>query len=1092
MSDNRDRKLTVPKFSSFKPKTATPASIAQPLVDETSHDQKNGADEVTKERRLRHESRHRGDHGKHRSEHRHRDRKRSNSEERLDAAQTRTATKSLNNRAGDNVFFFIDKKGDPLIRRYGGNDRGRVPLYRRGGRGRVLGSDGYLYIHRDGPQEKFSIRQPGESSSTWRDRALFQPKVHRVKTKRIRVRNEIRDEAHSVEEDFVPLGGSSKRRRDEEPEASENEEPSYRSIEGKAKAHEFSDSDIDYDTDQDDALNLDTDDPLKQRSIQLSRRVKEHPEDIAGWLELIAHQDVLLNAGETLDREVTKGEVHSFAEIKISMYESALAQARKSEYEERLLVGLMLEGAKVWSASKLETRWEEVERKHESSFCLWKARVDHKLTSLATFQFNNIKSLHVARLRAIAKQESVSTSPGPGYNTNTAEISRYEQMIYVFLRATKFMYDSGYRELAVAAWQALLELNLERPASYGALPDSEILDSFKDFWEDEGPRIGDKHAPGWSQFVQADGISDPPETQKDDDNIVQSRDLYKSWGATERLRATASRNPARATDDVSEDDPYRVVMFSDIEELLFVVPADTISKIWKQLVDGFLLFCCLPPAFRTSEWIKAAEDDPLLIGGLSLFEGDVLHKPNEPDVMDETKKIPSFKQDGLRVAASADLLFATSEWFPFISGWVCTSKSADGPVDLAWVANSLRQLTTVSNLKELAEYSLAVDMVNEPSNIKKRARALIKHDPTNLGLYNAYALAESAKGNLDVGRQVILSASGLPSQPPGCGRKFLLWKTWAWAELDAGNKTQAVVPLCATVEESLRKTPDAIAVTPMQILKARQTLLDTLEGQLSMRELDDAAISTECLALLVYLTTQEASEPTSEAQGSISMAMERVWTVSSELCAQGQATSQTHERLLQAGARLLYHHASRGPFRRAYLREQLAQCIKLFPHNTIFLTLFSWATTTFGIDDPVREILREVSLTSNNDSVSSRMFAIRYELRKGNVHSTHAAFERALDSPACKSNPELWRCYIKFSYARKQFRSKAKEVFFRGLRHCPWSKDLALEAYTTLVNIMDEFELKSVFNTMASKGLRIHVDLDEFAAKHEKSRAKHR
>ncbi|KAI8199524.1 Eukaryotic translation initiation factor 6 [Colletotrichum sp. SAR 10_65] len=480
------------------------------------------------------------------------------------------------------------------------------------------------------------------------------------------------------------------------------------SIEGKAKAHEFSDSDIDFDTDQEGDLNPEADEPLKQRSIHLSRRVKEHPDDIAGWLELIAHQDVLLKAGESLDREVTKGEIHSFAEIKISMYESALAQVKRPEDEERLLLGLMLEGAKVWSSSKLDSRWSDVAKNHEA---------------------------------------------------------------------------------------------------------------------------------------------------------------------------------------------------------------------------------------------------------------DVLRKPNEPDVMDETKSIPAFEQDGLRLAVSSDLLFAGRNWFSFLSGWPCTAKSLDGPVDLSWVANCLRQLVISVGLKDLAEYSLAVDVANEPGNVKKRAKALIKKDPSNLALYNAYALAEVGASNLEVGRQVVSSATSLVS---------------------------------------------------------------------------------------------------------------------------GQAKSQVHERLLQAAARLLYHHASRGPFRRAYLRDQLAHCIDLFPRNTIFLTLFAWASTTFGIDDPVRDILRKVTLTDANNCIGSRMFAIRYELLKGNVHSTQAAFERALDTPVCRSNPEFWRCYIKFSYARKQFRHKAKEVFFRGLRHCPWSKDLALEAYTTLINVMDEFELRSVFNTMTSKGLRIHVDLEEFVTKHER------
>ncbi|KAK1975115.1 NRDE-2, necessary for RNA interference-domain-containing protein [Colletotrichum cereale] len=992
----------------------------------------------------------------------------------------------MDEKATESSFFFFDKKGDPFIRRYGGNDRSRVPTYRRGYRGRVLGSDGYLSVHRDGPQERFSIRMPGEGSSTLRDRVLFQSKVHRGKPKRIRLRNQTsQNEPRDAEEEFVPLSASTKRRCTEEPESSGNERPSYRSIEGKAKAHEFSDSDIDFDSNSQEELDLDMDNPLRQRSIQLSRQVKEHPENIEAWLELIKHQDVLLNAGQSLDRNATKAEVHSFAEIRISMFESALAQAKKPEDEERLLLGLMLEGSRVWSTSKLDSRWEEVAKKHDSSFSLWKSRVDHKLTSLSTFQYTDIKAMHINRLCAVSKQSKVSVSPGPGHLADSSDPSRYEQMIFVFLRVTRFAYGAGFRELAIAAWQALLELNLQRPSNFEDKTPSQILESFRDFWEDEAPRIGEQSALGWDHYVRADGAVDLAEQWRDDGSVHGSRDVYKSWGATERLRATNSRNPARATDDVLEEDPYRVVMFSDIEEMLFIIPSGVVPRIWKQLVDAFLLFCCLPPAFRASDWTEAAENDTLVAGNMSLFEKDVIRKPNEPDVMDESRKTPVFRQDASRFITSPDLLFAGPDWFSFFSGWTSTSKKLDGPVDLAWLANALRLLASSKGFGELAEYSLSIEAIDDPSTIKKRAKAFIKQHPTDLKLYNAYALAEVVYGKQEVGQQVVTSATGLLSTS-NSSDGLMLWKTWAWMDLHAGNNVQAIAHLCAATDASFR---DAVVAAPSQLLKAHQSLLATLERQIFTGQLDDAVITAECLALLVYLTSQEGSEPTSEAQGSISSAMERIWTMSSEFCLRGQSKSLTHERLLQAGARLLYHHASRGPFRRAYLREQLSQFIELFPRNTMFLSLFSWASTTFGIDDPVRNILRKVAFTNGNDCISNRVFAVRYELQKGNVHSTQAAFERALDSPACKSNPDIWRCYIKFSYARKQFRAKAKDVFFRGLRHCPWSKDLALEAYTTLINVMDDFELRSVFNTMSSKGLRIHVDLDEFVANHEKTRA---
>ncbi|PNH38899.1 hypothetical protein VD0004_g7958 [Verticillium dahliae] len=210
--------------------------------------------------------------------------------------------------------------------------------------------------------------------------------------------------------------------------------------------------------------------------------------------------------------------------------------------------------------------------------------------------------------------------------------------------------------------------------------------------------------------------------------------------------------------------------------------------------------------------------------------------------------------------------------------------------------------------------------------------------------------------------------------------------------------------------------------------------------------------------------------------------MDRVWSVSEGLSKCGFAGQAAHEVLLQSAARLLYFHARQGPFRSAFLREQLAKCLGIFPRNTMFLSLFAWASSSFGIDDPVGDMLRSTALANQNDCVSSRIFAINYELQRGNSHSTRAAFEQALKSPACRANSELWRCYIQFSHSRKELRAKAKDNFFRGLGQCPWSKDLAMEAFTTLANVMDEFELGSVFNTMQSKGLRLHVELDEFLA----------
>lgn len=109
-------------------------------------------------------------------------------------------------------------------------------------------------------------------------------------------------------------------------------------------------------------------------------------------------------------------------------------------------------------------------------------------------------------------------------------------------------------------------------------------------------------------------------------------------------------------------------------------------------------------------------------------------------------------------------------------------------------------------------------------------------------------------------------------------------------------------------------------------------------------------------------------------------------------------------------------------------------------------------------------------------------------MERGNVNTTKAAFEHAVSSDVCKSNTSLWIKFIQFCSLQRELRAKAKDVLFRALRQCPWSKDVMMEAFLTLNRDMESSELKGVFETMASKGLRVHVDLDEFLEKRRNER----
>lgn len=55
----------------------------------------------------------------------------------------------------------------------------------------------------------------------------------------------------------------------------------------------------------------------------------------------------------------------------------------------------------------------------------------------------------------------------------------------------------------------------------------------------------------------------------------------------------------------------------------------------------------------------------------------------------------------------------------------------------------------------------------------------------------------------------------------------------------------------------------------------------------------------------------------------------------------------------------------------------------------------------------------------------------------------------------------------------------AKRVFFRGLLHLPYSKAYLMIAFAHLVDDLDFKELRSVYNTLQEKELRVHVEIEE-------------
>ncbi|KAI1742130.1 DUF1740-domain-containing protein [Xylaria scruposa] len=1051
----KERKSTVPKFGSFKPKAP---DVIPPTAETATHQSK---------RNDYHSATASGSQSRRRlvvDEH---------IVPKSASSLSQNSQRPAERKSDENVLYCLDKRGDTLISRYGGNDRSRIPEYRRIGGGRVLAAEGFMKIERLGSRQEFFMRSYHESGSLLSsDKKNLITRGIRLDSQPVRIRQGI-SEGGAATDDHISFKTSRKRKRDgSAPEESSGDEgPSYRSINGMSKRHEHSDSDEEYDSDaSENALNGRTSDPITMRSIELSRKVREHPEDVDSWLELVDHQNALLDL-QSGSRAPTAAEIKSFADIKLSMLEQALLHASEDGQRERLNLEIIKEGLKVWELKAALKRLTEMMQKYPNSFELWKLYISFSQSTLAACRYDEIKQLYIEKLQSLRKELL-------GLSTIESQIKCSDQIIYVFLRLTRFFADAGFAELASASWQATLELNLARPSTLPSQTELEIPSSFQEYWESEIPRLGEDNWQGWATFVADAAAQDPPDPiMSNSPAPPTTRDGYKAWHTVEHHRAQNATVPARTLDEGAEDDPFRVVMFTDFQDILLYFPTELVSHLRSQLIDAFLIFCRLPSSsqhgsivdINDSFLIRSAQSVPL--AHLSSRSNTDLHE-------DQQNRPPEFSHPIKQTSLTPEVLFPSTKWFRYfeqIHGKVPSES-------YRWIATTLKQLTRVVGIRELSPYALAFESLNEPGNEKKSAKALLKQDPLNVDLYLGYSILEHERQNGAAARNVLSAALGLSSIP--AHDRVRLHIGAAWLELDDGDLVKAILQLCRSVEDgpkSSAQAPDPTEATPSQILKAKQFLVTNRDYKISSGDISQAVIYAEGVVLLDYLTQRSEKETSSLAQGDIWSAIQRITQFSSDLVSRDQQHNPSHEIFLQSCARLLYYHASHGSFRPGLLRDQLTQYLAYFPSNTIFLSLFAWREERLSINDRVRSLLQDHVLTRKNEAISSHVFAIAHELRTGNAHSARAAFERALSSTVCAHHVGLWIAYVRFCHARKELRARfAKAVFYRAVQACPWSKDVFMEAFGTLVREMDSAELKSVYSTMCEKGLRVHVDMDEF------------
>lgn len=1026
--------------------------------------------------------------------------------------------------------FIIDRRGDRHNLTYGATHRYAVSTFRRAGSGRVLGISTRYSIdreHRDTDTLVLRTREQAladgarSKSTKLLSKSLTQP------TQLFRLKPDDTSDALEHMEDFIELGYTAHNNPSDDNDSGE-ERHAYRSIRGKAKDEDVIPGELEALPDSktlEQDIQIDIDADRKARNAELSRAIETRPTDVAAWLRLIDHQDRLILGTNDESRTFTYAERQSLAEVKLSLYDKALKKVGESPHKDRLLLGRLYEGAKSWDAKQVLTEWKGTLKKNPAFISLWVKYLDFRQTDFHDFAFEQCMAVFI---ECLSLNASSAASP-----------YKMQVQCYLFLRFTLFLRESGYIELSVGLWQAVLEFTCFRPSSFVEGNDKEgALSSFARFWESEVARIGEDGAAGWRNAASYD--VDP--TTRAYKVEVDSTELLTSWVKAERERLGDCKMPARSIDDFKSgmDDPYTVVLFSDLQHIL---PLFWDVNNLDELIDGFLYFCHLPhltvpqnasttrswsgDSFVRNEFVDNAQDD---FSPWISSQTDNSHASKLPFSF----PVPNFVH-------TTDTVFAAPDkWFSSLQAWATNTSNKSSVINSNWVRQTLGTLTELHpSDNELAEYALAVEFACDQGAAKKFAKRLLKTRSSNLRLYNCFALMQSRTGAQATANHVWSTALTMSRDfedydKIDCG---LLWNSWTWEFLHQGDFVRASYVLHAMLSQKIDLTLFLTASDPVQfnatsMLRVQSLLREFQERALAYRKPQVYVSYTDCLALLLYIV--EGSFETS-----LNVYTSAVLKLRDIPEQEESLKAFTAELLHQSRARLIYFHVERKRnFKPIQIHSLLKESISIFPHNTLFLSLFMWNESRFPIFDRIRDI-RDLTKSTDPDSryrldgdfglrgiasqstpISTHLFSIYHELCRpvftgGTAHSARAAFEKAIgehsalasikpgdknahynsDVDSARSNLTVWKLYIFFELYQTRDLNAAKAVFYRAIRACPWSKSLLMLAFEHLrEDLVQHYprsldrkqskpigfnfdDLCQLYNVFIEKQLRLHLNI---------------
>ena len=453
------------------------------------------------------------------------------------------------------ALFRLDVKGDRQNLAYESLQQASIPKYYPAGRGNVIGLNKGFRLVKTSDSRRKLIAHGVDSAVKHRSSSLSATSAQPSQLVR---GSQLSESEINDQRDYVNVSDGTTRKR--------------RRLSADGDVSSSDDENLAQTLTQTQALSINVDesgafqDEVHRRQRLLLEKTAKTPNDIESWRALVELQpDIVKSSG----RRLTASESRTVSELKITLYREALIKVTEPMPRHSLIAGLMKEGSKLWDRYKQLSEWRTI-MNEEPSFELSLLYLNFVQSNSSGFSYDHCIQEYQKCLASLMKKPK--------------GLERDRDFLHLTLRLTAFMEQCGFMELAIAIWQSLIEFNLFRPLSVTA---AEANPSFEEFWDSEVPRVGEPNARGWKNS----GLQ-PPEPAEDSSMSIDAKNLWQSWSSAEKFVEIQGCMPARTMDNTSADDPFRVVLYSDIEKYHYELSGpESVAS----LIDAFLYFLGLPP-----------------------------------------------------------------------------------------------------------------------------------------------------------------------------------------------------------------------------------------------------------------------------------------------------------------------------------------------------------------------------------------------------------------------------------------------------------------------------------------------------------------